>query len=228
MTGHLIKNKPSKYPELILSDHPRIAGTKEMLDQFSQINHSSESYIPSSIKIEDIPDDQLNTMSSFTLKGLNVKARVLNVIDGDTIDGAFFIPGSYLCSTQTIKYRWKPKTIRPALGFPDDRGFFIRINIRANGIDTAEKDTHKGQIAKSILQKIVERLDRYIYLHILKYEKYGRVLADIYEDPDHTILVNKTLLDYDHPVLGKVCVPYCGKKKIPWPTTPPHYMSESV
>lgn len=185
-------------------------------------------YYPTSTDVADIPNTQLDQMCEFTLAGLQLKAKVLYVIDGDTIDLAFFIPMTYLnMPRQEIQARPRiVRTVRPAIGFAEDRGFFARMRVRIAEIDAAEKKTNKGQIAKRLLENRINQLNGIVYANFLKFEKYGRLLADLFEDEARTINIKSPLLEFRHPILGNVAVPYYGGTKIPWPATPPRYQLE--
>lgn len=183
-------------------------------------------YYPTSTDIADVPVPELEGLCEFTLTGLNVKAKVLHVVDGDTLDLAFFVPMTFLTATQTQGRGAKARTVRSVLPFAGDRGFFARMRVRLAEIDTAEKDTHKGMIAKKLLERRLDKLNNIVYARFLKFEKYGRLLADIYEDAGFTVNLRAGLLAYSHPILGAVAVPYDGGKKLPWPQTPPKYQLE--
>ena len=214
-TNHIIKKLPNKFDDFILLDSPRIAGNKKMIDQFHCIN-KEYTY---SFDIEKIPKEKLDMLYTFSLSGIKNKARVLNIIDGDTLSVAFFIPMEHLINCKTAIC----KDLELKNNYQD---FCVKMNVRINEIDTAEKNTNKGILAKQLLENIIQRLNGYIFIHIIKYEKYGRLLADLYEDDKYTINIKNNLLDYSHPILGKVCVPYFGNKKISWPKSPEHFNTE--
>lgn len=185
-------------------------------------------YYPTSTDVEDIPRDHLDQMCEFTLAGLQLKAKVLHVVDGDTLDLAFFVPMPYLnAPRQETPTRSRTfRTVRSAIGFAEDRGFFTRMRVRLAEIDTAEKKTNKGRIAKRLLENRLIRLNGIVYANFLKFEKYGRLLADIFEDEARTRNITQPLLEYRHPMLGAVAVPYHGGTKPPWPVTPPRYQPD--
>lgn len=218
----------------ILHDQPRVTGTQVMIKAFLDNNqvqspddHELE-YHPGTTDVTKIPDHYLNQLVDFTLTGLKVKAKVLHVVDGDTLDLAFFVPAQDLGAVyQSTKGRSKVATpTRRALTFAADVGFFTRMRVRLYGIDTAEKTTHKGKIAKQLLEGWVLDCKMLVYATFLDFDKYGRLLADIFQDAKRTKNVRDHLLDFRHPCLGCVAMPYDGGKKTPWPKTPPRYEEE--
>lgn len=183
-------------------------------------------YYPETTDVAAVPSSELETLCEFTLTGLRVKAKVLNVVDGDTLDLAFFVPMTFLGAAQVQGRGVKTRTVRSVLPFAQDRGFFARMRVRLSEIDTAEKGTNKGVIAKKLLERRLAKIDSIVYAHLLKFEKYGRLLAEVYEDENYSVNIRTSLLAFIHPVLGAVAVPYGGGKKQPWPKTPPQFVLE--
>jgi len=179
-------------------------------------------YRPETTEIEKVPLEELEALCEFNLTGLHVKARVLHIVDGDTLDLAFYIPLAYLA---TPRYQGK-KLVRSILVPKEEAGFFTRMRVRLSEIDTAEKNTTKGQLAKRLLERRIAALNGFVYAHFIKFEKYGRLLADVFADKEETVNLKSELLGFRHPVLGPVAVPYFGAKKEVWPTTPPKFILE--
>lgn len=112
-------------------------------------------------------------VSAFSLKGLVVDGFVLDVYDGDSVTVVFAFKGEY--------YKWK---------------------CRLYGIDTPEirtKDVNekkKGFEAKEYLQQKI--LNKNVIVKCHDFDKYGRVLTDLYcAGDEHTdcVHINKDLLD---------------------------------
>lgn len=94
-------------------------------------------------------------------------ARVLKVIDGDTVD------------------------------LDTDLGCDMHIyqRIRLNGINAPEKNTKAGKDAKAFLERLLLGHDTIVIkTHKDEKEKYGRYLAELYL-PDNPISVNQQLID---------------------------------
>jgi micrococcal nuclease len=95
------------------------------------------------------------------------KAKVLNIVDGDTID------------------------VEIDLGFY----MYFRTRLRLSGINTPElrdKDPivrNLAQVAKQFL--VMKILDKQVIIHSYKKDKYGRFLAEVYLGDEN---INTTLL----------------------------------
>lgn len=123
------------------------------------------------------------------LTGLKTMARVVKIYDGDTITVVIPLFDS-----------------------------FYKYNIRIMGIDTPEIYSN-NILLKECAQRARERLIqlvggdnfeeniRLVYLECKEYDKYGRLLCDVYTE-DKTMLLSKVLIDEK---LGYV---YNGKKKL--------------
>ena len=117
-------------------------------------------------KLEEIFTKYDEGTSIFTLKGRKCWGRVVDVYDGDTI-----------------------KIILPIFGE------FLRFNARLDGIDTAEIKSTDDEI-KKLAKKAKERLKELIaekqnmekkvcivWVECLEWDKYGRLLVNIYKKP---------------------------------------------
>lgn len=154
------------------------------------------------IKIED----GLRSHGSETLHiskcvdGRSMLCRLIDVVDGDTIVCVIPLWGQY-----------------------------FKFNVRLNGIDTCEiksKDQILRERAIKAREYVVRRLlnsqnisDRkgtqrhlqetvvFVYLHCYDFDKYGRLLADVYVDEKSKITLSDEMLH------EKLAYPYDGCKK---------------
>lgn len=140
--------------------------------------------------------------SSFTLNGIKTYARLVDVYDGDTMTCVFPI-------------------------FGDN---YFKFNIRLNGIDTAEMKSEFKNIALDARHKILNYLCEDIYnlnvdchrsdiqdflkrnvitvwLECHDFDKYGRILGDIYKSKE-TISLSNVLLN------ANLAYKYNGGKKL--------------
>lgn len=102
----------------------------------------------------------------------NIEARVVAVVDGDTIDVVLnSVPDEYADELTT------GKTVR----------------IRYIGINAPEADTQEGQIATELNASLVEGKTVYLELDNNHWDKYHRLLAYVYLDPYGYLMVNATL-----------------------------------
>jgi endonuclease YncB( thermonuclease family) len=102
-----------------------------------------------------------------------IQARVVDIIDGDTIQLVFPFPGSDV---------------------------YIRMNTRVYGIDTCEKTGPNSDLAnkainyceyfftsyhfleRKTLQRFLDEHEIIVFIELLGLDKYGRLLANIYKD----------------------------------------------
>ncbi len=110
---------------------------------------------------------------STILDGTTTVARLIDIIDGDTI----------VCVVPVLER-------------------FFKFNVRLNGIDTCEMKSHnllernkaiaaRDYVVKSVFNEVLERKDlqsrlkqdpKLINLHCYDFDKYGRLLADVFID----------------------------------------------
>lgn len=123
------------------------------------------------------------------LSGVTTLARLVDIIDGDTI----------VC-------------VLPLLGK------YFKFNIRLNGIDTSEMKSKDPLLRERavkarnfLLQKVLKTptqfedrtaLQHYLdkeciqlYLHCFEFDKYGRLLADVYSQPSDSVSLSRELIN---------------------------------
>lgn len=206
-TNRLITKIPKTCPDMILHDNPRVAGTSTQIARFLALQTGQLTVGPSTSSIQcqsndvsDLSQEHLDIIPRFTLVGLSTKARVVKVIDGDTLDLVFYVSLEQLL----------------VLKMDVNGGFFTRWVTRITEYDAAESKTERGRIAKDMMCEKMLQLNNIVYIRVIKFEPHGRVLADVFEDPEYTKHIKHYFLDYTHPTLGKIAVPYDGGKRIKW------------
>ena len=119
------------------------------------------------------------------------RGKVIKVYDGDTITIASRLPGLY-------------------------NSPIYKFSVRLNGIDTPEmtgKDDDEKEIAIKARDALTAKiLGKEIRLEIIKTEKYGRLLTDIYLGNTH---VNKWMIEERYALVydgGKKVIPKSWKK----------------
>jgi endonuclease YncB( thermonuclease family) len=137
-----------------------------------------------------INDSLLNSLQQtsmnipeFTLKGINTIAKVVDVYDGDT------------CKVVI-----------------DFNGKMTKFTIRLNGYDSPEMRTSDlvekeyAVATRNVLQKLI--LNKVVVVKFADYDKYGRVLGDIYVNMGGDMLyVNEWMIN------SKLVATYGGGKK---------------
>lgn len=181
--------------------------------------------------VEDVPTDVLSSLDVFSFSRISTKARVVKVIDGDTIDVAIILRPQELCvshwnrrdremsCTQSARICGDNSAYKSTMNLREFRdrkikeGILMKLRLRLYGIDTAEKETVAGQRCKewSILK--YEELDNLVYVTLMGTDARGRTLANIYECPESNRSINQLLIDHSDPSYGKLCIPYYGATK---------------
>lgn len=121
--------------------------------------------------------------SLFNLNGTKCYTKVLHITDGDTIKVAIYLFNNY-----------------------------YKFNVRLNGIDTCEtkskndKNKELGIKAKERLKDLIE--NKIIWIKCYNFDKYGRLLADIYQDDQELKSYSDILLE------EKLAYKYEGKTKL--------------
>lgn len=109
-------------------------------------------------------------IKKFSLNDLKTDAKIIKVYDGDTVTAIFYLNNEL--------YKW---------------------SCRLTGIDTPELKTKDesekilGLKARDALKEKI--LDKIVKLHCYEFDKYGRLLVDIYLEDLH---INKWLIDENY------------------------------
>lgn len=184
----------------------------------SSMTSSSGSTIftPRSKNVRDLPTEILKYLCPFNLNGLlgvSGEGRVVSVVDGDTITMVLYLDLHGLSIGRQVTYERKKQIMAPALCENKDAGFFTAFRCRLYGIDSAEKNTEEGQLAKKIMMDKYTSLHGYVFYKIRSFDKYGRALVDLYEDSSYTHYINDLLLKYSDSRHRILATPYFGGTK---------------
>ncbi len=173
--------------------------------------------------IDTIDPATLDALPEFSFSRMWLKAKVTNVVDGDTVDAAIEIPlEGLMCASG------KQICLVVGKGHPM---MIIKQRLRLYALDTAEKDTVEGQLAKKKSIEIYQETNHRVEILLLGTGARGRALALIYPRSDkkkkskkHSAPVksiNERILEYNPATtedekikLGKLAVPYYGKTKL--------------
>jgi endonuclease YncB( thermonuclease family) len=181
--------------------------------------------------VDDVPDDVLRSLDIFSFSRISTRAKVLNVVDGDTIDVAIILNPKELCIshwsrrdkkmiyTQSAQICGDNSAYKSTMNVREFRerkineGILMKLRLRLYGIDTAEKETIPGQRCKewSILK--YNELNNIVYVTLMGTDARGRTLANVYECSDANRSINQLLIEHIDPIYGKLCVPYYGETK---------------
>jgi len=204
-----------------------------LCEEFYRVRCSSPHDFSPKVLAEDANTDLLECDTFGEMgNGLLVPARIVRVIDGDTLVVNAILPlKSMLCRKNAlgdferiavlrdlgkrgIFSRFRRKRIErdlPSLGVQ------IGLTLRLYGVNAAEKSTREGAEAVELLENYLKRDARGagkdvpyhpIWVFIGGREKYGRVLANVYLDEGRRILVNSFLGDISQARGAVYAVPY--------------------
>jgi endonuclease YncB( thermonuclease family) len=136
--------------------------------------------------------NQTKDLSRFKLSSIQTQGKVLSIYDGDTLDLALILPLSQLTSC----IQCNPNVLNESI--------IMRMKCRLAHLDAVELKTPNGKEAKNILSTMC--MDKIIHCHLGDFDKYGRLLVDLYLDSIH---INSYLVSsYPH-----LFVAYEGGKK---------------
>jgi hypothetical protein len=205
--------KISNPPNLLAFKGLRVCGTEEKLNKFFELNKVAlrervgkkptkyvpcqdvlclcqEAYLKTrneptysffNKEVSELSQEEIETIPQFQFPVTFLKVRVLEVVDGDTLNVVGNLNGLF------------------------------RFTIRTYGYDAAEKNTEQGVLAKAVLSKKVIHLNNILWCQTLSYkDRYGRVIAILYEDQERKKLLVECLMN----LKTKVINPYSGGTKI--------------
>lgn len=175
--------------------------------------------------VHNISNEDINKITYFNLSGCTSELKVLDIIDGDTIDGIVHINFNQL--TNSHKYGKHEKQSGSAAIMDkkhcDNDGFITRVRIRLYGINSAEKNTIQGQLAKYLLTEVIERYNNNIYIQFVSDKNqtgcligsgmYNRFLGKIYIDSEYKIEITNFMINRVYGKYGLIAEEYHGEKK---------------
>lgn len=170
--------------------------------------------------VEHLTETEIGQLCQFNFGGLFVKCRVINVIDGDTINAVIFIPIHSLGSARAVGPKGSPRVgLLPQQSILNNKetGFFSLITIRMYGYDAQEKDTDEGKLAKRLLTEKLMSLGNIVWCQFIEIniaqEKYDRMLGVLFEDKSRKLALNDYLLKKEKELNVRLVNPYLGGTK---------------
>ena len=164
--------------------------------------------------IESLSEEEYGSMCLF-LMNFSGKGRIVNYVDGDTVDILMYIKLKEL-EKEMVSGR-KKEIKKTALVNDKKGGFFGVFRCRLNGIDAAEKDTNEGQFAKQKLIEYFSKTNNIVYFDIVnkpnEREKFGRQLVELYLDFNKQNSCKKYMLNLRNEKGLAVVLEYDGGKK---------------
>lgn len=171
-------------------------------------------------QVHEVPLLNYDSLGPFSLWGLNGKAFVISVSDGDTIDIIVKLKAEDLTRDlitcregRNEGIQKREKRSAPCLGMTGS--LYIRLNCRCNGYDAAEHDTIQGALATNALIDQINRVNRYVWFEVVegRNEKYGRTLVNLWFDRERKHSFAEYMCSLRDQQYGPVALPYDGKTK---------------
>lgn len=119
----------------------------------------------------------------FSLDGMTCLCKVVDVYDGDSIKVVFFV--------NNILYRWSLRLF--GINTPELRP--------SRSIENRDEIIQKAKESRDFLKNELEKYDNMIYIKCHDFDKYGRVLAEIFPNKTLDYSFNQMLLDTNHAVV---------------------------
>jgi endonuclease YncB( thermonuclease family) len=212
--------------------------TDEMSDRLSNVEKAVMKREPNIIACTDIdkfPMSEIDSLKPFSFNHLTIPAIITRIIDGDTFDCALIIDPYHLAVGVPIKVKHRTVMGHNAIvcssnkDQQSDSKLAIKLCIRLYGADAAdcapstaplkerEKSKTKKDLATEFVQKWSKGCNHRIWLQLMGSDCRSRTLARLYQrgydGHKSTSDLTSKLLRYQHPVHGKVAVPYHGGNK---------------
>lgn len=128
--------------------------------------------------IDDLTEEQMNSLYPFSLTSLILPVVINDVIDGDTLHLSFFLPFVELGVNR--KYGQHIVTSALLSSTLSKEGMFIKLKCRMYGYDAKEKNTSEGILAKKYFEEKINLSKKKFWAKFLDQEKYGRTLVILY------------------------------------------------
>ncbi len=164
--------------------------------------------------LDTLDIEELRNLPQFSFSRMWLNGRILNVVDGDTVDIAMSIPVSEMMHASGIQ-----TCMVVGKGHPN---IIISHRLRLYAIDTAEKNTVEGQLVKQFSIDVYNETNGKITVMLLGTGARGRDLALIYprkskksKTSTSVQSINQRILEYvpSDSKWGKCAIVYYGKTK---------------
>jgi endonuclease YncB( thermonuclease family) len=157
-------------------------------------------------QIRALKRSQDKEVSDFSLEGLEIWAKVVNVYDGDTFRVSFYMNPT---DSKQVKFKVRgngynacemyPNKDHPQREREQEKAIYARNRFIQLATDC--KVELKERYTRKDVQSIVDRNKKLVFVRFSKFEKFGRVLADVFEDRNAKKSINQILIDERHAVV---------------------------
>lgn len=148
--------------------------------------------------------NDLNT-PSFSFNGLNCISRVVDITDGDTIKAIINFKDNYY---KIIVRLFNIDTCETKSSNINNKNLGLDAKKRVYNIITGKTlEINDNTAIKKFIKNELNSNCHYIYIKCYDFDKYGRVLADIYKNENDTSISNILIAE-------KLAYIYSGKTKL--------------
>lgn len=145
----------------------------------------------------------------YSLKGINIYGKVVNVYDGDTVHIVFKV------NDMLIRYNCRligidspeicPKNIKDIA--KKEQEIKCAIDSRNYLINKVSGQKIEDTISKKEIKELCGKAQKLVWIKCYDFDKYGRLLVEIYENETDAISINQEMIN------NKIVVAYDGGTK---------------
>ena len=148
--------------------------------------------------------------SEYSLNGINMYGKVVNVYDGDTVNIVFKVNNTlikYNCRLSGID---SPELCPKNIKDPKKKEQEIKCatDTRNYLINRVSGQKIEGIVSKNDIKELCGRAQKLVWVKCYDFDKYGRLLVEIFENNNtDTISINQEMIN------NKMVIAYDGGKK---------------
>jgi len=149
-------------------------------------------------------------INEFSLNNVKMYGKPVYVYDGDTLYIVFDI------NNQLIKFNCRmmgidsPEIIPKNITDKTRRDVEIKLAIRSRNylIEQITKKNYQNQTTNKLeIKEYLAKSENLVWVHCLEFDKYGRLLVELYSDPQQIKSINQKMVD------DKMAIQYDGGTK---------------
>ena len=160
----------------------------------------------------DIPLDLAKVncdIKKFTLEGTQMWGKVVHIYDGDTVHIVFIINNCYSKFVCRMAHIDTPEMAPKNIADMNERNKEKESAIKARNYLFERVTDMKitSEVTKKNLDILCEKSQKLIWVKCFEFDKYGRLLVELYHNDKSTISINTDMID------NNFALPYEGKTK---------------
>ena len=150
-----------------------------------------------------------SNIKKFTLDGMSMWGKVVHLYDGDTVHIVFIINNNYSKFICRIAHIDTPEMAPKNITDMNERNKEKEAAIRARNylFEQVTDMKIKSDVSKKDLDILCEQSQKLIWVKCFEFDKYGRLLVELYHNDKSTKSINMDMID------NNFALPYEGKTK---------------